>query len=80
MVFYTILRGSGLLHDITGAVGIRHVPRIFDRGGGGGLLASEASKLRQGCGCTAPSGGSLGAGVWRRPLRGVRGAEPPGNF
>ena len=38
----------------------RHVARIFDRG----PLASEASKLRQGCGGAAPSGVK-----GRRPLR-----------
>ena len=51
---------------------IRHVARIFERGG---LLASEASKLRQGSGGAAPSGVK-----GRRPLRGVRGAELPGNM
>ena len=41
----------------------RHVARIFERGG---LLASEASKLRQGCGGAAPSG--------------VKGRSPPEIF
>ena len=51
--------------------GARHVARIFDRG----LLASEASKLRQWSGGAAPAGSRGGA-----PLQGVRGAEPPEIF
>ena len=54
----------GRLKPIRGAKS-RHVARIFERGG---LPASEASKLWQGCWGAAPSGVK-----GRRPLRGVRG-------
>ena len=72
--FFTFLNKSTIYGFYIGHnnLKLRHVARIFERGG---LLASEASKVRQGSGCAAPSGVK-----GRRPMRGVREAEPPGNF